>query len=313
MSLMSGEPIIPRTAVSGGGMPEPEPELTCPIDQYDRYGLVLGCEHAVVYTNEASEGEKEEERQQKWDKMVLSWADYAGASATRRRAAKLKRRVRKGIPVTHRGQVWFLMSGGYSAMESHPGEYQDLAFTQSCPAKVEQQIRLDIGRTITDHAYFRDLASAGQEALYRVLRAYAVHNRKVAYCQGMSYVAGMFLCQGVNEEQAFWMFRQFMHAEKYNLCGLYEDGFPLMQRYLDNLTELLQRDYSEVYKHVCEKHGVVPLMFAEKWLLTLFMYNWPYKIALRIWDVVVHEGPAAFFAFALSVPPPTPSPSFRAP
>ena len=30
-------------------------------------------------------------------------------------------------------------------------------------------------------------------------------------------------------------------------------------------------------------------------------YNWPYKIALRIWDVVMYEGPTAFFAFALSV------------
>ena len=28
---------------------EPEPEPQAPMDQYDRYGLVLGCEHAVVY------------------------------------------------------------------------------------------------------------------------------------------------------------------------------------------------------------------------------------------------------------------------
>eukprot|EP01046_Picozoa_sp_COSAG06_P063477 COSAG06_NODE_14762_length_1128_cov_0.889213_1_plen_101_part_10 len=43
------------------------------------------------------------------------------------------------------------------------------------------------------------------------------------------------------------------------------------------------------------------MMFAEKWLLTLFMYNWPYKIAVRMWDVIVSEGPTAFFGFALSV------------
>ena len=40
---------------------------------------------------------------------------------------------------------------------------------------------------------------------------------------------------------------------------------------------------------------------AEKWLLTLFMYNWPYKVALRMWDVIIMEGPTAFFGFALSV------------
>lgn len=40
---------------------------------------------------------------------------------------------------------------------------------------------------------------------------------------------------------------------------------------------------------------------AEKWLLTLFMYNWPYKVALRMWDVIIMDGPTAFFGFALSV------------
>ena len=270
---------------------EPEPETQTPMDQYDRYGLVLGCEHAVVYPNEHTEVQKEAIREVKWVKMLGAWGDYYGnAAVTRRRSAKLKRRVRKGIPVAHRGRAWFLLCNAYTAMEAAHGEYQTLAFSEPCPEKVEQQIRLDIGRTITDHSYFRDMAAAGQESLYRVLRAYAVYNHKVAYCQGMSYVAGaaelpracscvaafgltmlcvtapqlrrgagMFMCQGVNEEQAFWMLRQFMNSEKYNLCGLYEDGFPLMQRYLENLSELLQNDYSAVYQHVCVKHGVMPV------------------------------------------------------
>jgi hypothetical protein len=46
---------------------------------------------------------------------------------------------------------------------------------------------------------------------------------------------------------------------------------------------------------------MVDMCAAEKWLLTLFMYNWPYKVALRMWDVIIMEGPTAFFGFALSV------------
>ena len=35
-----------------------------------------------------------------------------------------------------------------------------------------------------------------------------VLNAKVAYCQGISYIAAMFLIQqGVSEEEAFWMLR----------------------------------------------------------------------------------------------------------
>ena len=42
----------------------------------------------------------------------------------------------------------------------------------------------------------------GGWALHQVL------NAKVAYCQGISYIAAMFLIQqGVSEEEAFWMLR----------------------------------------------------------------------------------------------------------
>ena len=75
--------------------------------------------------------------------------------------------------------------------------------------------------------------------------------------------------------------------------------------------------FGKRWPHVCSRPGVLlahPLQLrkhswtdggraftAEKWLLTLFMYNWPYKVALRMWDVVIMEGPTAFFGFALSV------------
>lgn len=50
---------------------------------------------------------------------------------------------------------------------------------------------------------FQD-ATGGQAALRRVLRAYSVHDRDVGYCQGMNFIAGMFLTF-MNEEQAFWL------------------------------------------------------------------------------------------------------------
>ena len=42
-------------------------------------------------------------------------------------------------------------------------------------------------------------------------------------------------------------------------------------------------------------------MYAEKWLLTMFLYNWPYKLAVRVWDVLMSEGPTAVFCFMLGV------------
>ncbi len=44
----------------------------------------------------------------------------------------------------------------------------------------------------------------GQAALRRVLRAYSYHDREVGYCQGMNFIAGMFLTI-MPEEEAFWL------------------------------------------------------------------------------------------------------------
>lgn len=53
------------------------------------------------------------------------------------------------------------------------------------------------------HKLYKD-AKGGQAALRRVLRAYSVNDRDVGYCQGMNFIAGMFLTI-VSEEEAFWL------------------------------------------------------------------------------------------------------------
>lgn len=45
---------------------------------------------------------------------------------------------------------------------------------------------------------------SGLAALRRVLRAYSYYDREVGYCQGMNFIAGMFLTF-MTEEEAFWM------------------------------------------------------------------------------------------------------------
>jgi hypothetical protein len=44
----------------------------------------------------------------------------------------------------------------------------------------------------------------GQAALRRVLRAYSYYDQEVGYCQGMNFIAGMFLTF-MTEEEAFWL------------------------------------------------------------------------------------------------------------
>lgn len=52
---------------------------------------------------------------------------------------------------------------------------------QELPALAASDISKDIGRTFPSHRRFA--GPAGQEALRRVLHAYAAHDPEVAYCQ----------------------------------------------------------------------------------------------------------------------------------
>ena len=49
----------------------------------------------------------------------------------------------------------------------------------------------------------RFAGDAGKQSLLRVLRAYAVYDAEVGYCQGMNFLAGLLLTWMPNEATAF--------------------------------------------------------------------------------------------------------------
>lgn len=114
-------------------------------------------------------------------------------------------------------------------------------------------IERDIGRTFLTHYLFRDCgdngsASAdlvceddtasgehlewlgklsrrasmeegyGKKALRRILRSYSVYDSEVGYCQGMNFIAGMFLTF-LPEEEAFWLLVGESHPARRESAG----------------------------------------------------------------------------------------------
>ena len=69
-------------------------------------------------------------------------------------------------------------------------------------AELDQPCKQDHSEAIFDKK-FQD-ATGGQAALRRVLRAYSVYDPDVGYCQGMNFIAGMFLTF-MSEEESFWL------------------------------------------------------------------------------------------------------------
>lgn len=67
-----------------------------------------------------------------------------------------------------------------------------------------QQYSVDNNQNNSKNCIVQTTTQSGQAALRRVLRAYSYHDPEVGYCQGMNFIAGMFLTQ-MTEEEAFWL------------------------------------------------------------------------------------------------------------
>ena len=49
------------------------------------------------------------------------------------------------------------------------------------------------GRSFPKHPYFKSASGEGQQLMNNVLHAYAVLDKEVGYCQGLSFVAGVIV------------------------------------------------------------------------------------------------------------------------
>lgn len=68
---------------------------------------------------------------------------------------------------------------------------------------IVEQIAKDLPRTMSD-LRIRALSDEGSGSLARMLKAFAMHDPAVGYCQGMNML-GAFLLSFFEEELAFWI------------------------------------------------------------------------------------------------------------
>ncbi|KAH7852471.1 hypothetical protein Vadar_025168 [Vaccinium darrowii] len=186
----------------------------------------------------------------------------------RRKPHVVKRRVRKGIPDCLRGLVWQLISGSRDLLLMNPRVYEQRH-------------------------------GPGQRSLYNVLKAYSVYDWDVGYVQGMGFVAGLLLLY-MSEEDALWLLvallKGAVHAP---MEGLYLVVVPLVQQYLFQFESLVREHLPKVGEHFTQEM-INPSMYASQWFITVFSYSFPFHLALRIWDVFLHEGVKIVFKVGLA-------------
>jgi len=192
--------------------------------------------------------------------------------------------IRKGIPPRYRWSAW----------KNHVdiGEYyqRDLyEKLKGLSSKCEHDIKKDLHRTYPHEPYFASekYDKVGQEHLFNVLTAVSQYLPNIGYAQSMNFlVAFLLMVSGGNEVETFWMFVSLARDPRFLMMGLFERGFPLLDFYSFIFYELLEAEMPALHEHIKQQQIPDPL-WLYKWFLTVFLYSFPPKYVVRIWDFVI--------------------------
>jgi len=166
--------------------------------------------------------------------------------------------------------------------------------------------------------------SVGMARLRRVLRAYALYDPEVGYCQGMSFFVAMFLMyrppppgltaaaiagggegagEDPGEERAFWQLVGAMwRPGPSQLRPLYTADMHSIRAHMHGLGLLAASTAvcPRASEHMAAE-GIEISMFATPWYMTVFSSGFPFDLVTRVWDVFLAEGFKVLHRVALAL------------
>jgi hypothetical protein len=237
---------------------------------------------------------KEVQRSEKWRRMakVVKQGEEGQGMVFEfdLKHPKLVDRTWKGIPDCWRAAAWYSFLSSSAKASSRPfitddelkREFHQL-LEQASPD--DNQIDMDVPRTINQHIMFRRRYRGGQRLLFRVLHSMSLYFPATGYVQGMAPLAATLLSY-YEEEACFvmlvrlWQFR--------GLNRLYQSGFEELIATLGDFEKywLGDRNVAKKLTELC----IDPTAYATRWYLTLFNLSIPFPAQLRVWDVFMLLG-----------------------
>lgn len=263
------------------------------VDEYGfQYYMTPKQEKAFARCNE-----KEEQRKLKWENLVESQGNSNLPTE-----GKLKRRCRKGIPPPFRKRVWSEISGANARRKERGIEYFAKAVSEGRrSSSFDRQIQLDVPRTFPNNTWIQ--SENGQAALRRVLLAFAHHNPRIGYCQGMNFVAAILLVvMEHDEEAAFWVLASLIDEQDSGILyqDLYSSNLSGCHVEMRTLQELVASKLPQLASHLSGLKCDMSIL-ATDWFLCLYCTTLPGKTAIRLWDALLLEGPKVLFRVALAL------------
>lgn len=236
--------------------------------------------------------EKYRTRLLKWTKMLQAYAHF-DLPINRFRADKpalFQKRLIKGPPIEYRWSAWMAACNFQSALNV----FSQLQYAELSP-QIEDDINKDLPRTFSDHPYFS--GDKGKSALKRVLKAFALQNRDIGYCQGLNYiVAFMLLVSGGRDEECFFLLCHIVKS--FDLKGVYTSRFPGLWKMIAQFNSLLEQKNPRLFSHL-QQENAYEMTWLGPWFLSLFTTSLPFHFVIRVWDVLLAQGSDALIKLAL--------------
>ncbi len=118
------------------------------------------------------------------------------------------------------------LTGAFLLKQQEPNYYNECVqnVKKVDVTKYLEDIKKDLHRQFPSHEIF--MRKEGRQMLFNVLKAYAVHNKEVGYCQAQGPIAALLLMH-MPEEDSFWMLIRIsdFYLKEYFKPGLEKVGF----------------------------------------------------------------------------------------
>ena len=214
----------------------------------------------------------------------------------------LKLRVIKGPPNTFRLTAWIVCAS--IPKNRTKALYQEIL---RCPLdeEIQYQISKDISRSMeteeNNNKYgfgmnmfmTMNLSNNMNNSLSNLLKAMAIIDTELSYCQGMNFICGFILqLTHNNEVETFYILvALFSHSftNKFGIRGFYLNGFPLLQFYLYAFDIHFRKKIPKVYTKFKELE-IPNECWISNWIQTLFVHILPKDAVIRVWDFMFVKG-----------------------
>jgi len=178
-------------------------------------------------------------------------------------------------------------------------EYKE-SLNKKLDPEIDIQIKKDLNRSAPDIKYFQ--TPNGTNSLYNILKAMALFDPELGYCQGMNIIAArILLISDGNEVETFFILRYLFAVNSgLMLREFYLDGFPRVGLYIFMVREIIKVKMPKIHEKI-EELMLPDELWLFKWFQSLFNLTLQFTISIRLLDCIFAFGLEFMLNFSIAI------------